>query len=187
MSFTFRIQRMRNRNCICEPTQSTNRNSGHKSNAELDVSGRCTEWRPKSWMTWKGVTKRAWMSSLLFEPRFVIQISVCVCMRVLASWCAHVTSEAGEVNPGGVVVQLNCLEDERPRWEDELNKYREIINRQKAEIGRQREKLEEITALQEQHERYQHTHTHILTYTHFSPPGFQQSRTLYFIFPCPPT
>ncbi|XP_056285588.1 coiled-coil domain-containing protein 186 isoform X1 [Pseudoliparis swirei] len=49
--------------------------------------------------------------------------------------------------------KLNCLEDERPRWEDELNKYREIINRQKAEIGRQREKLEEITALQEQHER----------------------------------
>ncbi|KAL6094996.1 ccdc186 [Pungitius sinensis] len=49
--------------------------------------------------------------------------------------------------------KLKCLEDERPRWEDELNKYREIINRQKAEIGRQREKLEEITALQEQHER----------------------------------
>ncbi|XP_068439285.1 coiled-coil domain-containing protein 186 isoform X2 [Clinocottus analis] len=48
--------------------------------------------------------------------------------------------------------KLKCLEDERPRWEDELNKYREIINRQKAEIGRQREKLEEITALQEQHE-----------------------------------
>uniref|UniRef100_A0A4W6CC84 Coiled-coil domain containing 186 n=1 Tax=Lates calcarifer TaxID=8187 RepID=A0A4W6CC84_LATCA len=49
--------------------------------------------------------------------------------------------------------KLKCLEDERPRWEDELNKYREIINRQKAEIGRQREKLEEITALQEQHQR----------------------------------
>ncbi|TNN67693.1 Coiled-coil domain-containing protein 186 [Liparis tanakae] len=49
--------------------------------------------------------------------------------------------------------KLKCLEDERPRWEDELNKYREIINRQKAEIGRQREKLEEITTLQEQHER----------------------------------
>nr|XP_040032609.1 coiled-coil domain-containing protein 186 isoform X2 [Gasterosteus aculeatus aculeatus] len=49
--------------------------------------------------------------------------------------------------------KLKCLEDERPRWEDELNKYREMINRQKAEIGRQREKLEEITALQEQHER----------------------------------
>ncbi|KAM8837360.1 coiled-coil domain-containing protein 186 isoform 2-T2 [Spinachia spinachia] len=51
--------------------------------------------------------------------------------------------------------KLKCLEDERPRWEDELNKYREIINRQKAEIGRQGEKLEEITALQEQHERDQ--------------------------------
>lgn len=49
--------------------------------------------------------------------------------------------------------KLKCLEDERPRWEDELSKYREIINRQKAEIGRQREKLEEVTALQEQHER----------------------------------
>ncbi|XP_071319722.1 coiled-coil domain-containing protein 186 isoform X2 [Trachinotus anak] len=48
--------------------------------------------------------------------------------------------------------KLKCLEDERPRWEDELTKYREIINRQKAEIGRQREKLEEITALQEQHQ-----------------------------------
>uniref|UniRef100_A0A665VIF1 Uncharacterized protein n=1 Tax=Echeneis naucrates TaxID=173247 RepID=A0A665VIF1_ECHNA len=49
--------------------------------------------------------------------------------------------------------KLKCLEDERPRWEDELTKYREIINRQKAEIGRQRDKLEEITSLQEQHER----------------------------------
>uniref|UniRef100_A0A8C3APR9 Coiled-coil domain containing 186 n=1 Tax=Cyclopterus lumpus TaxID=8103 RepID=A0A8C3APR9_CYCLU len=49
--------------------------------------------------------------------------------------------------------KLKCLEDERPRWEDELSKYREIINRQKAEIGRQREKVEDITALQEQHER----------------------------------
>ncbi|XP_056222249.1 coiled-coil domain-containing protein 186 isoform X1 [Seriola aureovittata] len=48
--------------------------------------------------------------------------------------------------------KLKCLEDERPRWEDELSKYREIINRQKAEIGRQREKLDEITALQEQHQ-----------------------------------
>ncbi|KAI3365251.1 hypothetical protein L3Q82_010338, partial [Scortum barcoo] len=48
--------------------------------------------------------------------------------------------------------KLKCLEDERPRWEDELSKYREIINRQKAEIGRQREKLEEITALEDQHE-----------------------------------
>ena len=56
-----------------------------------------------------------------------------------------------------VVPQLKCLEDERPRWEDELSKYREIINRQKAEIGRQREKLEEITALQEQHQRYGRT------------------------------
>lgn len=53
------------------------------------------------------------------------------------------------------LVQLKCLEDERPRWEDELSKYREIINRQKAEIGRQREKLEEITALQEQRQRYE--------------------------------
>ncbi|KAM3859959.1 coiled-coil domain-containing protein 186 [Diretmus argenteus] len=49
--------------------------------------------------------------------------------------------------------KLKCLEEERPRWEDELNKYREIINRQKTEIGRQRDKLEEITALEEQHER----------------------------------
>ncbi|XP_034049719.1 coiled-coil domain-containing protein 186-like isoform X2 [Thalassophryne amazonica] len=48
--------------------------------------------------------------------------------------------------------KLKCLEDERPRWEDELNKYREIINRQKTEIGRQREKLDEITAFEEQHE-----------------------------------
>ncbi|XP_034563844.1 coiled-coil domain-containing protein 186 isoform X2 [Notolabrus celidotus] len=51
--------------------------------------------------------------------------------------------------------KLKCLEDERPRWEDELSKYREIINRQKAEIGRQRDKLEEITALEEQHNRDQ--------------------------------
>ncbi|KAM9424900.1 coiled-coil domain-containing protein 186 isoform 2-T2 [Pholidichthys leucotaenia] len=54
---------------------------------------------------------------------------------------------------GTLRTKLKCLEDERPRWEDELNKYREIINRQKAEIGRQREKLEEVTALQEQHQR----------------------------------
>lgn len=60
------------------------------------------------------------------------------------------------------VPQLKCLEDERPRWEDELSKYREIINRQKSEIGRQREKLGEVTALQEQHERYTHTHTQTL-------------------------
>uniref|UniRef100_A0A8C6LWG8 Si:ch211-225b10.4 n=1 Tax=Nothobranchius furzeri TaxID=105023 RepID=A0A8C6LWG8_NOTFU len=50
--------------------------------------------------------------------------------------------------------KLKCLEDERPRWEDELTKYREIINRQKAEIGRQRGELEEVTALQDQHQRY---------------------------------
>uniref|UniRef100_A0A667ZJF1 Coiled-coil domain containing 186 n=1 Tax=Myripristis murdjan TaxID=586833 RepID=A0A667ZJF1_9TELE len=49
--------------------------------------------------------------------------------------------------------KLKCLEEERPRWEDELSKYREIINRQKAEIGRQRDKLGEITTLEEQHER----------------------------------
>uniref|UniRef100_A0A8C6LSZ7 Si:ch211-225b10.4 n=1 Tax=Nothobranchius furzeri TaxID=105023 RepID=A0A8C6LSZ7_NOTFU len=49
--------------------------------------------------------------------------------------------------------KLKCLEDERPRWEDELTKYREIINRQKAEIGRQRGELEEVTALQDQHQR----------------------------------
>lgn len=60
-----------------------------------------------------------------------------------------------------VILQLKCLEDERPRWEDELTKYREIINRQKMEIGRQREKLEEVTALQEQHQWYSHTLTHI--------------------------
>ncbi|KAK5850884.1 hypothetical protein PBY51_001722 [Eleginops maclovinus] len=52
--------------------------------------------------------------------------------------------------------KLKCLEEERPRWEDELSKYREIINRQKAEIGRQRDKLEEITALEEQHQRDKH-------------------------------
>lgn len=51
--------------------------------------------------------------------------------------------------------KLKCLEDERPRWEDELTKYREIINRQKAEIRRQREKMEEITCLEEQHQRDQ--------------------------------
>ncbi|XP_041672493.1 coiled-coil domain-containing protein 186 isoform X2 [Cheilinus undulatus] len=56
---------------------------------------------------------------------------------------------------GTLRTKLKCLEDERPRWEDELSKYREIINRQKAEIGRQREKLGEITALEEQHERDQ--------------------------------
>ncbi|KAJ7984650.1 hypothetical protein DPEC_G00356960 [Dallia pectoralis] len=49
--------------------------------------------------------------------------------------------------------KVKCLEDERPRWEDELSKYREIINRQKAEIARQREKLGEIQALEEQHQR----------------------------------
>lgn len=57
-------------------------------------------------------------------------------------------------------LQLKCLEDERPRWEDELSKYREIINRQKAEISRQREKLEEVTALEEQLQRYKHSHTY---------------------------
>lgn len=55
------------------------------------------------------------------------------------------------------VLQLKCLEDERPRWEDELSKYREIINRQKAEIGRQKEKVDEVTALEEQHQRYKHS------------------------------
>ncbi|XP_071385952.1 coiled-coil domain-containing protein 186 isoform X1 [Centroberyx affinis] len=49
--------------------------------------------------------------------------------------------------------KLKCLEEERPRWEDELSKYREIINRQKAEIGRQRDKLGEITELEDQHQR----------------------------------
>lgn len=49
--------------------------------------------------------------------------------------------------------KLKCLEEERPRWEDELSKYREIINRQKAEIQRQRDKLGEITSLEEQHQR----------------------------------
>lgn len=56
------------------------------------------------------------------------------------------------------------MEDERPRWEDELTKYREIINRQKTEIGRQREKLEEVTKLEEQQQRYMfaviNTHAH---------------------------
>lgn len=50
-------------------------------------------------------------------------------------------------------VQVKCLEDERPRWEDELCKYREIINRQKAEIQNQREKLRDIQRLEEQHQR----------------------------------
>uniref|UniRef100_H3DNI5 Coiled-coil domain containing 186 n=1 Tax=Tetraodon nigroviridis TaxID=99883 RepID=H3DNI5_TETNG len=54
---------------------------------------------------------------------------------------------------GTLRTKLKCLEDERPRWEDELSKYREIINRQKAEIGRQKEKLDEVTALEEQHQR----------------------------------
>lgn len=58
------------------------------------------------------------------------------------------------------VLQLKCLEDERPRWEDELSKYREIINRQKAELGRQKDKLDEITALEEQHERYGRSNAH---------------------------
>lgn len=49
---------------------------------------------------------------------------------------------------------MKCLEDERPRWEDELSKYREIINRQKAEIGRQRDQLNQMAALQEQHQRW---------------------------------
>lgn len=52
--------------------------------------------------------------------------------------------------------KVKCLEDERPRWEDELSKYREIINRQKAEIARQRDKLGEIHALEEQHQRDEH-------------------------------
>lgn len=50
-------------------------------------------------------------------------------------------------------VQVKCLEDERPRWEDELCKYREIINRQKSEIQNQREKLGDIHRLEEQHQR----------------------------------
>ncbi|XP_010903601.3 coiled-coil domain-containing protein 186 isoform X2 [Esox lucius] len=49
--------------------------------------------------------------------------------------------------------KVKCLEDERPRWEDELSKYREIINRQKTEIARQRDKLGEIQALEQQHQR----------------------------------
>uniref|UniRef100_A0A673XE86 Coiled-coil domain containing 186 n=1 Tax=Salmo trutta TaxID=8032 RepID=A0A673XE86_SALTR len=53
--------------------------------------------------------------------------------------------------------KVKCLEDERPRWEDELSKYREIINRQKAEIARQRDKLGEIHALEEQHQRQSHS------------------------------
>lgn len=65
-----------------------------------------------------------------------------------------------------VDLQLKCLEDERPRWEDELNKYREIINRQKAEIGRQKEKLEEVTALQEQNLWYKCTLALILPQRH---------------------
>ena len=117
----------------------------------MNASGRCTEWRPKSWMTWKGATKRAWMSSSLYEPRLVIQIG---------AWTSACAPDISGLIKGCVAPQLKCLEDERPRWEDELSKYREIINRQKAEIGRQREKLEEITALQEQHQRYKQALSH---------------------------
>lgn len=83
------------------------------------------------------------------------------------------------------VPQLKCLEDERPRWEDELNKYREIINRQKSEIGRQREQLGEVTALQEQHERYRHLHTHSYRCCFQSwGPGFATGLNLiYILFP----
>ncbi|KAL0984550.1 hypothetical protein UPYG_G00143120 [Umbra pygmaea] len=49
--------------------------------------------------------------------------------------------------------KVKCLEDERPRWEDELFKYRELINRQKMEIVKQRDKLGEVSTLEEQHQR----------------------------------
>ncbi|KAM9817373.1 coiled-coil domain-containing protein 186 [Neosynchiropus ocellatus] len=51
--------------------------------------------------------------------------------------------------------KIKCLEDERPRWEDELSRYKEIINRQKVEIGQQRGKLDEMTLLEEHHQRDQ--------------------------------
>ncbi|KAM8876057.1 coiled-coil domain-containing protein 186 isoform 1-T2 [Synchiropus picturatus] len=51
--------------------------------------------------------------------------------------------------------KIQCLEDERPRWEDELSRYKEIINRQKVEISQQRGKLDEITLLEEHHQRDQ--------------------------------
>lgn len=102
---------------------------------------RCNAWRKKSWRTWRRVTKKAWTSWRLFVLRFV-------------SNSLSVSAEADfPVTPIPSAWQLKCLEDERPRWEDELTKYREIINRQKAEIGRQREKVEEVTALEEQHQR----------------------------------
>lgn len=47
-------------------------------NIKFNASGRCIEWRPKSWKTWKRVTKKAWMSSVLFAPRFVLLLNVCV-------------------------------------------------------------------------------------------------------------
>lgn len=89
------------------------------------------------------------MNSVLFAPRFAIQIS----NRAVTCTC-----NVPSLNHMFDIPQLKCLEDERPRWEDELSKYREIINRQKAEIGRQKEKLDEVIALEEQHQRYKHTY-----------------------------
>lgn len=88
------------------------------------------------------------MNLVLFAPRFAIQISNSAVFNI---------RNVPRLNNIFAILQLKCLEDERPRWEDELSKYREIINRQKAEIGRQKEKLDEVTALEEQHERYKHT------------------------------
>lgn len=88
------------------------------------------------------------MNSVLFAPRFAIQIG---------NWTVRCICNLPSLNNIFAILQLKCLEDERPRWEDELSKYREIINRQKAEIGRQKEKLDEVTALEEQHQRYKYT------------------------------
>lgn len=66
-------------------------NCGWISNIALFISGRCTEWKPRSWKTWKGVTKRPWMSSLLYAPRFVTQISASM------SVCAHDISGSAPV------------------------------------------------------------------------------------------
>ena len=72
---------------------------------------------------------------------------------------AHERGSGREIQMHGVCnvvlcLQLRCLEEERPRWEEELQKYREMINRQKAEIGQQRERLGEIDRLEEQHLQY---------------------------------
>ena len=95
-----------------------------------------------------------------------LRTKVCLTDKCYVYVCVWTISTQIQLNMG-VVVQLKCLEDERPRWEDELSKYREIINRQKAELGRQKEKMDEIAALQDQQQRYTHSHTdHVETQAH---------------------